>query len=119
MVDFPTEDGRTYERQGVATGGFNKLFQEMSGAKILPQIMRIYMRTNNGFRMPDEAETPMILIGPGTGLAPFLGFLAHREELLKRNPSVSFGPIWLLYGCRNKDQDYLYRSVDSLFFYYI
>lgn len=62
-----------------------------------------------GFQMPETLETPLILIGPGTGIGPFLGFLSHREELMKKNPDLQFGPLWLFYGCRNKEHDYLYR----------
>ena len=135
VVEFPATDGRTYERKGVATGRFRQLFEDLSSSSDKKDIfvcllihflnrllifkinrqsiylkqLSIYLRTNLGFRMPENVETPVILIGPGTGVAPFLGFLAHREELVKRNPSLQFGSIWLLYGCRNKDQDYLYK----------
>ena len=67
-------------------------------------------RPNNGFKLPPSVETPLILIGPGTGVAPFIGFLSHREELLRRSPSEKYGTVWLLFGCRAKDQDYLYKS---------
>lgn len=73
--------------------------------------LSIFLRSSNGFCLPKSSETPLILIGPGTGVAPFLGFLAHREELLKSNPNLPCGPVWLFYGCRTRDQDYLFKYV--------
>ena len=64
-----------------------------------------------GFKMPSSVETPMILIGPGTGVAPFMAFLAHREERMKMNPDLQYGPIWLFYGCRSENKDFLYKWV--------
>ena len=80
----------------------------------------IFARTNTHFRLPDEPLTPIIMIGPGTGVAPFVGFLEHREMLQRKvaensNREISFGPSWLLFGCRHKERDYLYRLVLKLF----
>lgn len=69
----------------------------------------MYLRTNHGFAMPASAETPLILVGPGTGVGPFLGFAAEREALVKRHPDARYGPLWLFYGCRHKERDYLHR----------
>ncbi|MCC5885847.1 MAG: cytochrome P450 [Gammaproteobacteria bacterium] len=61
-----------------------------------------------GFRFPDDPTTPMIMIGPGTGLAPFRGFLQERSAL--RDAGKTLGPALLLFGCRHPEQDYLYRE---------
>jgi methionine synthase reductase len=49
------------------------------------------------------------MIGPGTGVAPFVGFLSHRLQEAKMN-GTKFGKMWLFYGCRHKERDYLYRE---------
>lgn len=58
---------------------------------------------NKRFRVP-EPEVPMIMVGPGTGIAPYLGFLAEREA------EGASGETWLYTGDRNRDCDYGYEA---------
>ncbi len=64
--------------------------------------------TKAGFRLPDEALKPIIMIGPGTGLAPFRGFL--QERAARKARGATLGPALLFFGCRHPDQDYLYAD---------
>lgn len=54
------------------------------------------------------------MIGPGVGVAPFIGFLRHRY-LLKNNEGALFGKAWLFFGCRYADRDYVFRDELELF----
>ena len=62
-----------------------------------------YIQTSH-FRLPPDPATPVIMVGPGTGIAPFRAFLADRAAKSVR------GRSWLLFGERNEATDFLYRE---------
>ncbi len=62
----------------------------------------------SNFQLPDEPDTPMILVGPGTGIAPFRGFIQARRHLLEQG--VSLGEAHLYFGCRHPEEDFLYEN---------
>jgi sulfite reductase (NADPH) flavoprotein alpha-component len=64
----------------------------------------IYIQPNKKFRLPKDLAAPVIMIGPGTGIAPFRGFLHERRAI------GATGRNWLFFGERNSSTDYLYRD---------
>jgi cytochrome P450/NADPH-cytochrome P450 reductase len=60
------------------------------------------------FHLPEDSRTPMIMIGPGTGLAPFRGFL--HERAMQQKAGMQIGPSLLFFGCRHPQEDFLYRE---------
>ncbi|KAF5308397.1 hypothetical protein FQR65_LT06218 [Abscondita terminalis] len=71
--------------------------------------LSFYFRKINHFRLPQDPAIPIIMIGPGTGVAPFIGFLEHRQ-IQKEKFNIEFGTSWLFYGCRYLNKDFLYKS---------
>lgn len=73
--------------------------------------VRVFVRAST-FRLPKSISTPLILIGPGTGIAPMHAFLQERRHLLTTRPELrsEAGPIALFFGCRYAEIDYLYKE---------
>lgn len=62
------------------------------------------------FYLPQDITKPVILVGPGTGIAPFRAFWQHRYTQLITKKKL--GKMWLFFGCRQKEMD-LYREEKS------
>jgi sulfite reductase (NADPH) flavoprotein alpha-component len=85
------------DRLGVCSGEIGE--RTPAGAS-LP----IFVHSNQLFRMPADLDAPVIMVGPGTGLAPFRAFLQHKEAGRGR------WPMWLFFGEQREKQDFLYRD---------
>jgi sulfite reductase (NADPH) flavoprotein alpha-component len=94
-VDY-LRDGR--QRLGAASHYLTQL-----QADAAPRL-RAYIEPNPRFRLPADNSRDIIMIGPGTGVAPFRGFLQQRVE------SGASGRNWLLFGGRHLLTDFLYQS---------
>ncbi len=66
--------------------------------------VNIFFSPNKSFRVPEDDSLPIIMVGPGTGIAPFRAFLQERE--LRK----SSGKNWLFFGDRNAATDYIYKE---------
>jgi sulfite reductase alpha subunit-like flavoprotein len=64
----------------------------------------IFLQRSPHFRPPQDPQTPMIMVGPGTGIAPFRAFLQERRAL--GHP----GRNWLFFGDRHRAQNFYYRD---------
>jgi sulfite reductase (NADPH) flavoprotein alpha-component len=63
----------------------------------------VFVHPSKTFRLPSDTEVPVIMVGPGTGIAPFRAFLQERKH-------TGSGPNWLFFGDQKKDLDFLYQE---------
>lgn len=102
VVEYEAKCGRI--NKGVATNWLkNKLFTDNGHKSTVPMYVR-----KSQFRLPFKSSTPVIMIGPGTGIAPFVGFVQERGWLKEQGKEV--GDTVLYYGCRHENEDYLYKE---------
>ncbi|WP_158965503.1 assimilatory sulfite reductase (NADPH) flavoprotein subunit [Paraglaciecola sp. L3A3] len=66
--------------------------------------VKVFVESNDNFRLPEDGNTPVIMIGPGTGIAPFRAFMQQREA------DEAEGKNWLFFGNPNYTQDFLYQT---------
>ena len=59
--------------------------------------------------MPESHDIPIIMVGPGTGVVPFIGFMQEREKA-KAESAAELGTAHLYFGCRQHDSDFIYRD---------
>lgn len=100
VVEGPARSGRGIF-QGVCT---NYLARQNEGDVIYAFVKD----TKSAFRLPDDPSTLIVMIGPGTGFAPFRGFLQERAALKAEGREV--GASLLFFGCRHPQQDFIYED---------
>eukprot|EP00549_Striatella_unipunctata_P000043 CAMPEP_0118687516 /NCGR_PEP_ID=MMETSP0800-20121206/8424_1 /TAXON_ID=210618 ORGANISM="Striatella unipunctata, Strain CCMP2910" /NCGR_SAMPLE_ID=MMETSP0800 /ASSEMBLY_ACC=CAM_ASM_000638 /LENGTH=257 /DNA_ID=CAMNT_0006584705 /DNA_START=7 /DNA_END=780 /DNA_ORIENTATION=- len=83
-------------------GGTNNTTTEFSKIQIFP-------KPSDSFHLPASHATPLIMIGPGTGIAPFMGFISHRIQQQQSNDD-KMGKMHLYFGCRYLNHDWLYHD---------
>ncbi len=66
-------------------------------------ILNVYVQENENFKLPQNPETPIIMVGPGTGVAPFRSFMQEREE------TGAEGKAWMFFGDQHFVTDFLYQ----------
>lgn len=101
LVNYETPTGRI--NKGVATTFMANKTPDAENSRV-----PVFIRKSQ-FRLPTKTETPIIMIGPGTGLAPFRGFIQERD--LCRREGKTVGDTIFYFGCRKKDEDFIYRDV--------
>ncbi|MBH9741908.1 assimilatory sulfite reductase (NADPH) flavoprotein subunit [Vibrio navarrensis] len=83
-------------RQGGASSYLGQRLEEGEPVKV-------FIEHNNNFKLPQDDSTPVIMIGPGTGIAPFRSFIQERDN------RGADGKNWLFFGDRTFTQDFLYQ----------
>lgn len=91
-----------YEKDGVAHKGVASTF--LADRLALGDTTGVYVHTAKHFRVPANGDTPIIMVGPGTGIAPFRAFLEERQA------TGAKGRNWLFFGDQKRKQDFLYEE---------
>lgn len=90
-------DAHGRDRQGLASGHLGERAD-------LGATVPIFLHANGNFRLPEDTSAPVIMIGPGTGIAPFRAFLEERQALGET------GENWLFFGEQRAQLDFLYKE---------
>ncbi|MEO7099176.1 MAG: flavodoxin domain-containing protein [Luteolibacter sp.] len=91
-----------YDSYGRKRGGIcSTFFADRLGGGVKP---RVFVHSNSAFRLPANGETPVIMVGPGTGIAPFRAFLEERKATQAK------GANWLFFGNPYSATDFLYED---------
>ncbi|OKY27259.1 assimilatory sulfite reductase (NADPH) flavoprotein subunit [Thalassotalea sp. PP2-459] len=93
LVEYQHAD---HTRSGGASSFLGKRLAE--GGEV-----KVFIEHNDNFRLPQDSNTPVIMIGPGTGIAPFRAFLQERDA------AEAEGDNWLFFGDQTFTQDFLYQ----------
>ena len=97
-------EGEARSGRGTYQGVCSTFLRRQSEGSVIHAFVK---ETTAGFRMPEDAR-PIIMIGPGTGLAPFRGFLRERAALKTQGKPI--GEAILFFGCRHRKQDFIYAE---------
>lgn len=93
LVEYDKGDEKRY---GGASGFLAQRLEE--GGEV-----KVFVEHNNNFKLPQDDNTPIIMVGPGTGIAPFRSFIQERDN------RDAEGKNWLFFGDRTFTQDFLYQ----------
>ncbi len=85
------------QRKGVCSSYLAERIQESETAKV-------FVSPNKHFKLPDDPDTPLIMVGPGTGIAPFRAFMEERQAIGAK------GKNWLFFGDQHYLTDFLYQT---------
>jgi len=98
VVTWNTQEGKTVK--GLCSNFIRELTE---GSKV-----NIFVRRST-FHLPEETSKPVIMIGPGTGAAPFIGFIQQRDAQSKKGKK--FGECQFYFGCRKVKEDFIYQEL--------
>lgn len=91
-------ESRGHKRRGVCTHFLCSL------VNLNEPVVPLFIQSTHNFKLPEEPDLPLIMIGPGTGIAPFRAFM---QERLQRNVR---GKHWVFFGEWNRDYDFFYEE---------
>ncbi|KAK2831743.1 hypothetical protein Q7C36_016829 [Tachysurus vachellii] len=101
VVNYCTQDGKGPLHHGVCSTWLNTLKEG--------QLVPCFIHRSSGFHLPSDPSSPTILIGAGSGIAPFRSFWQQRFHDMKTT-GLKCSPMMLVFGCHGADMDHLYKE---------
>ncbi|XP_062038829.1 nitric oxide synthase 1 [Lepus europaeus] len=101
IVSYHTRDGEGPIHHGVCSSWLNRIPAD--------EVVPCFVRGAPSFRLPRNPQVPCILVGPGTGIAPFRSFWQQRQFDIQHK-GMSPCPMVLVFGCRQSKIDHIYRE---------
>ena len=101
LVEWLAPTGR--QQKGVATNWLKTKLPDNGEYSKVPIFVR-----HTTFRLPTKLHVPVLMIGPGTGLAPFRGFIQDRH--IDKEAGADVGDITVYFGCRKQSEDFIYEE---------
>ncbi|TWW60210.1 Nitric oxide synthase, brain [Takifugu flavidus] len=101
VVSYRTRDGAGSIHHGVCSSWLSRIEKG--------EMVPCFVRSAPSFQLPKNNQTPCILVGPGTGIAPFRSFWQHRLYDLEHN-GIESCPMILVFGCRQSEIDHIYKE---------
>uniref|UniRef100_A0A674ILK7 Nitric oxide synthase n=1 Tax=Terrapene triunguis TaxID=2587831 RepID=A0A674ILK7_9SAUR len=102
VLSYRTRDGEGPIHHGVCSSWFNRIQAD--------EVVPCFVRGAPGFHMPQDPQVPCILIGPGTGIAPFRSFWQQRLFEIEHKGGSEPCPMILVFGCRQSKIDHIYKE---------
>ena len=100
LVEYVRPSGRAHRGAGSGT---------VHDAGVGDCLLGTVRALQSSFKLPDDPSTPIVMIGPGTGVAPFIGFLEERAAIAAAKGPSALGPATLYFGCRC-DADFIFKD---------
>ncbi|KAM4615802.1 nitric oxide synthase 1 [Polymixia lowei] len=101
VVSYRTRDGEGPVHHGVCSSWLNRIEES--------EMVPCFVRGAPSFQLPKHHKAPCILVGPGTGIAPFRSFWQQRLYDFE-NKGIKSGPMILVFGCRQSQMDHIYKE---------
>ncbi|KAJ7990649.1 hypothetical protein DPEC_G00302580 [Dallia pectoralis] len=101
VLNYRTQEGQGPLHHGVCSTWLNTINEG--------DLVPCFINSSNGFHLPTEPSTPVILVGAGSGIAPFRSFWQQRQYDMKQT-GFSGGPMSLVFGCKSSETDELYKE---------
>lgn len=108
LSEFKSKKGREFIglTSGYLKNIHNKYFREESKESVTS---RLFFK-DSLFEYPADPKSPIIMVGPGTGVVPFIAFSEERQYLKDKTPDIELGPAELYFGCKDRNHDYIYKE---------
>ncbi|KAG7260687.1 hypothetical protein CRUP_021501 [Coryphaenoides rupestris] len=101
VVSYRPKDGEGPVHHGVCSSWLNRIEEG--------EMVPCFVRGAPLFQLPKDHRVPCILVGPGTGIAPFRSFWQQRQYNIE-NKGMESGPLVLVFGCRQSQMDHIYKE---------